>query len=367
MAERGAKPDVHPVRAKALGAMRWLFTPLLPDDYVELINPLWSTRELRGRVERIDRETDDTVTIVIRPGHAWPGHKAGQYLRIGVIIDGVHHWRAYSLTSEPEDELISVTPKLVPDGQVSPHLVQQLKPGALIRLGGVEGDFVLPEPLPEKFLFISAGSGITPIMSMLRELDRRDRVDDVMLIHSSHTRDGIAFLEELESLEQKHGGCKLHLQITGEDSDQGRIEPSDLDDICPDWRDRATFASGPGDLLDALLEHWEEEPDANPELLFMERFQSRISGGEEGEGGEVTFTKSEVSGESDGSQPILVVGEEAGIEMPYGCREGICHTCLCKLVSGQVRDMRNGEVKGMEDEMIRTCIHAPEGPVEIEI
>src|SRR4051795_6395543 len=176
MAERGATPQVPKARRKALDAVRSLFTPLLPDDYLELINPLWSTKELRGRIERIDEETHDAVTVLIRPGYEWPGHRPGQYLRIGVVVDGVHHWRAYSLTSEPgrPDGCISITPKLVQEGKVSPHLVRQARPGAIVRLGGVEGDFVLPHPLPERFLFISAGSGITPIMSMLRALNRRD-------------------------------------------------------------------------------------------------------------------------------------------------------------------------------------------------
>src|SRR5947207_2310202 len=161
--------------------MRALFTPLLPDDYLELINPLWSTQELRGRIERIERETENAVTILIRPGHEWEGHQAGQYLRVGVVVNGVHHWRAYSLTSEPDrpDGFISITPKLVEQGVVTPHLVRQIRPGATVRLGGVEGSFVLPDPLPPKLLFISAGSGITPIMSMLRSLDRREELADV--------------------------------------------------------------------------------------------------------------------------------------------------------------------------------------------
>src|SRR5436309_1018509 len=156
--------------------MRALFTPLLPDDYLDLINPLWSTQELRGRIERIERETENAVTILIRPGHEWEGHQAGQYLRVGVVVNGVHHWRAYSLTSEPDrpDGFISITPKLVESGKVSPFVNRELKPGALVFLGEVEGEFVLPDPLPEKMLFISAGSGITPIMSMLRSLHRED-------------------------------------------------------------------------------------------------------------------------------------------------------------------------------------------------
>src|SRR5881227_361668 len=148
MAEVGARPKVSAGRRKALGAVRSLFTPLLPDDYLELINPLWSTQELRGRVERIERQTDDAVTIVIKPGADWDRHEAGQYLRIGVVVDGVHHWRAYSITSEPgrPDGCISITPKLVPEGKVSPFLVRGARQGTIVRLGGVEGTFVLGDP-----------------------------------------------------------------------------------------------------------------------------------------------------------------------------------------------------------------------------
>src|SRR3954451_14234842 len=139
MAERGARPQVPTLQRKALGALRSLFTPLLPDDYLELINPLWSTQELRGRIESIERETDDAVTVVIRPGWEWPGHEPGQYLRIGVIVDGVHHWRAYSLTSDPgrADGCISITPKLVEVGKVSPFFNREARPGSIVRLGGV--------------------------------------------------------------------------------------------------------------------------------------------------------------------------------------------------------------------------------------
>jgi hypothetical protein len=101
MAERGARPRVPAVRRRLLRAARVFFTPLLPDDYLELIDPLWSSRELRGRIEAITRETADAVTVTIRPGWVWEGHVPGQYLRVGVIVDGVHHWRAYSITSDP--------------------------------------------------------------------------------------------------------------------------------------------------------------------------------------------------------------------------------------------------------------------------
>jgi ferredoxin-NADP reductase len=366
MAEVGAPPKVPPVRARALRAARAFFTPLLPDDYLELINPLWSTRELRGRIERVERETEDAVTIVIKPGWEWPGHRPGQYLRIGVVVDGIHHWRAYSLTSDPErsDGCISITPKLLESGKVSPFFNRQAQPGAVVRLGGVEGTFTLPEPLPEKLLFISAGSGITPIMSMLRSLERREAVGDVVHVHSARTPEDVIFGARLRGMAERHEGFRLHEQHTRE---HGRVGPADLDDLCPDWREREAFVCGPAGLIDAMCERWETE--GLREQLHLERFQPVIGGvdADGGEGGTIRFLASDLEASSDGSQPILVAGEEAGAALPFGCRMGICHTCVGRLCSGQIRDLRTGEVSGTEGEMVRTCINAPEGPVEIAL
>ena len=367
MAERGATPRVPAVQRKALGMLRGLFTPLLPDDYLELINPLWSTQELRGRIVGVKRETDDAVTVVIKPGWSWPGHKPGQYLRIGIVVDGVHHWRAYSLTSDPgrPDGCITITPKLVEEGTVSPYLVRKAAEGGIVRLGGVEGTFTVPDPVPAKSLFVSAGSGITPIMSMLRDLARRDALDDVVLLHSARHPGDVIFGDELRGLAHEHKGFRLHEQLTDE---MGRMTPADLDTLCPDWREREAFVSGPADLLDALVEHW-EQAGADPDRLHSERFQPSdvVGDGEHGDGGTITFCESDVEAESDGSQPILVAGEEAGATLPYGCRMGICHTCVGRLRSGRVRDLRTGEVSGSDGEMVRTCVNAPEGAVTIEL
>jgi ferredoxin-NADP reductase len=343
-----------------------LSSPLLPDDYLELINPLWSTRELRGRVEEVKKETEDAATVLIKPGYRWPGHKPGQYCRIGVDIDGVRHWRAYSLTSDPyrKDGLISITPKRVDGGKVSPFLVGEAKPGTVVGLGGVEGDFVLPDDPPQKLLFISAGSGITPIMSMLHHLDGSDEVRDVVVLHSARHTDDVIFGKELRALADKHERFRLHEQLT---QDHGRMGPDHLDDLCRDWKEREAYLSGPSEMLDAFTEHWERHGD--PERLHTERFQPKLGLGEagEGEGGPIKFLKSGADAESDGSAPILVAGEDVGLDLPYGCREGICHTCVGELRSGRVRDLRNGQVYGQEGELVRTCISAPEGPVEIDL
>jgi ferredoxin-NADP reductase len=362
MPETGARPNVPRLQRAALRAIEALTTPLLPSDYLELINPLWSTRELRGRVEQIEPETDDAATVVIKPGYRWHGHKPGQYLRIGVDIKGRRHWRAYSLTSDPgrPDGRISITVKNVDEGQVSPYLVRHGRVGAIVSLGGVEGDFILPDELPEKLLFISAGSGITPIMSMLRSLED-DPERDVVLLHSARHTDDVIFGADLRAMAERRPGFRLHEQHT---RDHGRMAPGHLDDLCPDWREREAFVSGPGPLLDALEEHWEAHGDA--EKLHLERFQPKLMEAE-GEGGVVVFLKSDCEAEGDGSKPILVLGEEAGLELPYGCREGICHTCVGTLRSGRLRDLRNGKVGGNDGETVRTCINAPEGRVEIEL
>ena len=99
----------------------------------------------------------------------------------------------------------------------------------------------------------------------------------------------------------------------------------------------------------------------------MERFQPKLAGGRRGRGRHDRFLKSDCEVEADGTKPILVAGEEAGLDLPYGCREGICHTCVGTLRSGQLRDLRNGKVSGNDGETVRTCINAPEGAVEIEL
>jgi stearoyl-CoA 9-desaturase NADPH oxidoreductase len=407
MAERGAVPQVSAARRRALGLIRSFTSPLLPDDYLELVNPLWSTRELRGRVERIERASADAVTVLIKPSWEWPGHRPGQYLRLGIEVEGIHHWRAYSLTSDPgrPDGCIAITPKLAPSGKVSPHLCERVRPGTIVRLGGVEGTFTLPDPPPERLLFISAGSGITPIMSMLRSLAGRgsagqaggdggagkaggtgkaggagqaggtgnegngDRsgwgaLSDAVHIHSSHTAAQIAFAAELRELDARHAGYRLHEWISGE---RGRVGAGQLDELCPDWADRETFLCGPAGLLDAIGERWRREGD--PERLHVERFQpdDHIGDGERGAGGSIRFCSSGVDAVSDGEQPILLAGERAGATLPFGCRMGICHSCVGRLRSGQVRDLRTGRVHGQPGELLRTCINAPEGAVEIEL
>ncbi|MEH3032885.1 MAG: iron-sulfur cluster-binding domain-containing protein [Aeromicrobium erythreum] len=238
----------------------------------------------------------------------------------------------------------------MPEGFLSDHLVNGLAPGTIVRLDVPRGDFVLPDPPPERMLFVVGGSGITPVMSMLRTLDRRDSMPDALLAYSAVDEDDMMFLDELRALQDKHEGFRLYERFTDAD---GILTPDQLDDVCSDWRRRETWACGPAPMLDALTEHYEEAGLSG--RLHVERFSlATDSGG--AEGGTVTFGEGGASIEVDGATTLLEAGEKAGVNMLYGCRMGICHTCDVPLLSGRVKDLRSGEEHDTPGEYVQTCI-----------
>ncbi|GAA1479983.1 NADPH oxidoreductase [Gordonia sinesedis] len=339
-------------------------TPLLPDDYLHLANPLWSARELRGKVVSVTRETTDTATIRIRPGWGFSmDYVPGQYIGIGVLVDGRWTWRSYSLTSVPEatrDEgTIAITVKAMPEGFLSSHLVNGLTPGTIVRLAAPKGEFVLPSPLPPKILFVTAGSGITPIMSMLRTMVHRGERTDVRLVHSTPTPDTLMFGDELTAM-AADGLIDLHVQHTRA---AGKLTADTLGRICPDWRDRQSWACGPAGFLD-MLQHAFDAADV-ADRLHIERFALE-RGAVGAQGGTVTFGRSGKSATADGATTLLEAGEAAGVLMPFGCRMGICQSCVVMLDRGCVRDLRSG-VEHVEGERIQTCISAAAGDCTLDV
>lgn len=357
--------DWFAVRSLAEG----LTTPLHPDDYLRFVNPLWTSRELRGRIESVVRETEDAATLVIRPGWGWRfDHQAGQYVGIGVPVEGRYQWRSYSLTSAPRrhGRRITVTVRAMPEGLLSEHLINGLPPGTVVRLAAPAGDFVMPDPPPAKMLFLVGGSGITPIMAMLKTLVRRSGegrwdLPDVHLVYSSPTPDRMIFRERLERLAASHDSITFSPIFTDTD---GILTMDRLADVVPDWQDRQTWACGPTPMLDAATEHWEAA--GLEEQLHLERFSLQV-GDDVGEGGTVDFQNSGKKAEAEPGTTVLEAGEQAGVGMPYGCRMGICHTCTLTLVSGSVTDVRNGDRYDQPNEQIQTCVTVPNGDCTIAI
>ena len=347
-------------------------TPLLPADYLDLFDPLRPGADLRGRIVEVHPETADAATIVIRPGADWAGHVPGQYVRIGIDVDGVRLWRAYSLTHGPRaDGNISITVKAVPDGKVSNHLVRHARPGTLVHLEQAAGEFVLPTD-GGKLLFVTAGSGITPVIGMLRNLFpvadsgvvrlARSQDYDITVVHVAPSEPDSIFLANLRDLDQA-GMIRL---VARYDDEHGVLDVAELAELVPDLHERTTFACGPGGLLDALGAHHDER--GYP--LFTEQF--RVATLVAGEGGTVSF-RSGTTVEADGATPILDAAEAAGVLMPSGCRMGICYGCVLPMREGAVRDLRTGEITtaspgetGTEGVRIQTCISAAAGPCDLD-
>ncbi|MHB8690889.1 MAG: ferredoxin reductase [Solirubrobacteraceae bacterium] len=360
------RPAAARLRDRAVDLVGLITTPLLPADYLDLVSPLRAGAELRGRIVAIHPETRDAATLVIRPGRGWARHVPGQYIRIGVDVDGVRQWRAYSLTSpvDRSDGCVAITVKAIPDGRVSTHLVRRARIGMLVQLDQACGEFVLPHPRPAKVLFVTAGSGITPVMGMLR--NALDELGNVVVVHSAPTAADVIFAGELRMLAAR-GRITLVEQHTDTD---GMLDPEQLADLVGDLDERETWACGPAGMLDGLEHRWAER--GIPERLHTERF--RATAHATGDGGTVTFTTSEIDVDADGATSLLDAGERAGVLMPSGCRMGICFGCVAPLREGAVRDLRNGELTTASSDdgparpvLVQTCISAAAGRCEIEL
>lgn len=353
----------HPGLQALRSVVGRITTPLLPDDYLKLANPLWSARELRGRVVEVRRETVDSATLVIKPGWGFHfGYEPGQYVGIGVLMDGRWRWRSYSLTSTPvtRDRTITITVKAMPEGFLSSHLVGGVTPGTIVRLAAPQGNFVLPDPAPASVLFLTAGSGITPVMSMLRTLARRDQITDVVHVHSAPTESDVMFSDELARLHDAHDGYRLTVRST---RTEGRLDLAKLAEVVPDWRERQTWACGPGAMLDDAHRVWSAEGIGD--RLHLERFAATRAP-VHGTGGSVTFERSGKTVEVDAATSLMDAGEDAGIRMPFGCRMGICQSCVVGLVEGHVRDLRTG-VEHEPGSRVQTCVSAASGDCVLDV
>ncbi|WAL98386.1 ferredoxin reductase [Streptomyces sp. Je 1-369] len=360
-------PALPALASKLLTAASWLTSPRTPDDYLGLIDPLLGARFPVARVTAVRPETSDAATLTLRPGRGRSGHVAGQYLPVGVEMDGVRHWRTYSLTSVPgrKDGVLTITVKAAPGGTVSPHLVHRTSPGTVLRLGPAQGDFVLPERLPPRILWVTAGSGITPVMGMLRTLVlRRPPHPDVVLVHSAPTARDSIFRSELHALRRALPWLAYHERHTTRD---GRLAPEDLERLCPDWRRREAWACGPAALLDTVESHWHREKLDGQ--LHVERFRLTPVLPRDLEAAShnpVVFARTGKEVTADAATPLLAVGESAGVEMRYGCRRGICFGCLTPLTYGRVRDLRTGELREPHGQLIQTCVSAAAGPLALD-
>ena len=235
-------------------------------------------------------------------------------------------------------------------------------PGTVIQLDQAAGEFCLPDQRPDKALFITAGSGITPVMGMLRNHpELTDSRHDTVLVHSAPTADDVVFGADLRDMAAA-GRIRLVEQHT---DTAGMLDAAAIAELVPDLHERSTWACGPVGMLETLEAHWATVGIA--ERLYTERFRPSVVVA--GEGGTVSFAKSGTTLEADGATPILDAAEDAGVLMPSGCRMGICYGCVLPLREGAVRDLRNGEITTAapgDGVLIQTCVSAAAGACDID-
>lgn len=338
-----------------------LVAPQHVESYVQLIDPLWSARDVRARVVGVTRETADTVSLLLRPNRNWRGHQPGQFVLLSVRVDGVRHTRAFSLSaaSTARDPL-RITIKRLDDGVVSSWVDRSARVGHIVEVSQALGHFVLPVPIPRKVLLISAGSGITPMMAMVESVLARDPGVQLTLLH--YARGEVIFGRRLAELAQQHPRFLLRLKIAGADTGSGaeRFSPECLERDVPDWAEFETFLCGPSALEQPVVALWRSR--GLLERLHVERFRlpgEFIGASGEGEGiHTVTCAKRGGSIAVRRGQPLLAQLEAAGMRPEHGCRIGVCNRCRCHKASGRVRNLLSQRVSEARDESIQLCINA---------
>ncbi len=356
------------LRSRLLGV---LAGPHGVDRYTELVDPMW-TSEVRASVVRVRRTTPRTVTLWLQPNHP-VRFTPGQYLTVTVEIDGRRHTRCYSPANAAPVPLIELTVTRHDGGLVSEYLHANARPGMALGLSGPAGDFTLADPLPRRLVLIAGGSGITPVMSMIRTLQESCYTGEVAVLYYVRTLDDACYLEQLAllpdvrvlygctrgpggDLEGHFDGRHLAAALGGGGPAANAAIPAlirAMED--PD----AVYVCGPPSLVEAVRSVY---PAAVAESFAPAPLVIPDSPG----GGRVTFSASGIDVDDDG-RPLLDQAESAGLKPQSGCRMGICHTCTRRKVHGVVRNVTTGAVSGGDDEAVQICVSAPVGDVAIEL
>ncbi|MET0893315.1 MAG: ferredoxin reductase [Pseudoxanthomonas sp.] len=351
-------PPRHRNRLKRV--LHPLVSPQVFDFWASQINPAWSWERPLGRIVRRQAETADTLTLWIRPNRHWNGARPGQHLNISAQIDGVRVTRSYSLTSAvPVQGCVSITIKGIEGGRLSQHLHQHARVGDVLDLGQAFGDMTLPAMPAGSWLFLAAGSGITPLMSMVRAMDQQGMAVPVTLVYWARTRGEFCFTDELRALAVRHANFKVFFALTREDGiavdeTAGRLSLAQLDGLVGNLESRQVFACGPGGFVHSarsLLESRTRSFQAEAFTPLPQRVQ---------EDGEVQVTLA-ASGRTltlPRGTSLLKALEAEGLRPPSGCRMGICNTCSCGKSSGATRNLNTGELAGEPVSALKLCINS---------
>jgi ferredoxin-NADP reductase len=353
------------LRSRAVAA---LASPHPVDRYLEVVNPLWAVEEVRARVESVQHETDASrddaepvTTLTLRPTSTWRGFRAGQFVQVGVEIAGARRTRCFSISSSEVGgtETFTITVRAHEEGLVSTYLATRAEPGTVVHLSQAEGVFTLPDELPDRVLMISGGSGITPVMSMLRTLVDRGYDGRITFVHYARDPESTIFAEELERLA---GRENIELTVVHTRRGGTRFTPEALTELVPDHAEIPTFACGPAGLIESIREAY-----GDSELLRVEYFKtSTLRPDPENAEGSVSFARTGKAGENTGAT-LLEQAEALGLTPEYGCRMGICFSCTSRKTEGTVRNVVTGATSSLPDEDIQICVSQPVGDCVVDL
>jgi stearoyl-CoA 9-desaturase NADPH oxidoreductase len=351
------------LRKRVLGSdlLDLLTGPHGVDRYTELVAPTWTRGEARAKVIDVRRTTPRSVTLTLAPNEAFGSThtlEAGQYVNLTVDIDGRRHTRCYSPANAEGSANLELTIGHHDGGLVSSYLYEQARRGMVVGLAGVGGDFVLPAARPRRILFVSGGSGITPVMAMLRTLIAERHRGEVAFVHYARTPAEACYREELTAHKGQPGVRVLHGYTRSDAGDLvGRFGPEHLAAAMPN--PDAVFVCGPTALVEAVREHCDN--------VYTESFVAPVFDAPANpSGGRITFADSGVDVVDDG-RSLLEQAESAGLTPQNGCRMGICHTCTRRKTAGAVRNLVTGAVSTQPDEDVQICVSVPVGDVDLSL
>lgn len=327
------------------------------------INPLWSVTGIRARVVDRITESADTISLWLKPSRRWRGHTPGQHLMLGVEINGVLRRRVFSVSSAARpDRLLRITVQRQGEGGVTGWLHEHAEKGRVVEISEASGEFVLPGLSTGPLLMIAGGSGITPLLAMLHQLAADARSTDIVLFQLYRHPDQQLFAGELADLSRRRPGLSVHAHCSAE---HGRLNANDLASSVPDLGRRQTLLCGPAPLMEDVAAVWAER--GLEEHLQTERFAAPRPAAGTGSGTRVHALGSEQVFTQVAGRSLLESAEAAGLQPKFGCRAGLCRTCLCQKRSGRVRNLLTGLVSSQPDEWVQLCISVAESDLELSI
>ncbi|XDD46135.1 flavin reductase family protein [Leptospira sp. WS39.C2] len=337
------------------------------DFFLGELNPRFSVTAIKAKVVSVIDETSDAKTLVLKPNWLWKGFQSGQHVPVTVEIGGRRVTRFFSLSSHPKDKYLHITVKRQKGGLVSNFLNQNIKTGDLLELGEASGEFVLTKDVPNELLFLAGGSGITPIHSILKELQAIKYSGKAKLLYFVRSYDDIILKSSLESIAKDANWLTIHYifsEIPKEGFSSGFLSKEILDQHVSNLKTSSVYVCGPSPMQTKALSLLEGLPVKSELFLLPGQNQTNVK--KEGTV-DVFLTLSHKTIQVKGERSILEELEEQGIYPQSGCRMGICHTCVCKKQTGEVTDLSNGEKSQLGEENIQICVSRAESNLELEL